>query len=402
MSESSGLSDGPTHFPVLDSMRAVGAIAVLTTHAAFWSGSYTGKGVLGTLLSRLDVGVAIFFVLSGFLLARPYLGRAAVAMCPPGTGRYFWKRTLRIMPVYVLTVVLALSLIDANADLGLTDWVTTLLLADLFVGTSFPDGLTHMWSLAVEVSFYLLLPLVMLAATGRQRLRPRRVLLALGALVAVSVWWHTDGAAVIGGHTSGAPLQWLPAYLSWFAVGILFALTHLLHVRGSLNRAVSALVSLAQQPGSCWAVVGALMLVAATPLAGPSLLAAPTDAQSLTKHVLYAFVGGLVVLTGVFPVSGSRYERFFAHPVPRRLGWVSYGIFSLHLPILHAIIWTTEWPLFQGGLVRLWALTLVLSVVAAELSYRLLERPAMRLRGLRLSRRRRSPTNRAASGTSTR
>ena len=63
-------------FPVLDTLRAVGALAVLTTHVAFQSGAYVRHGVWGALLSRLDVGVAIFFVLSGFLLSRPYLARA--------------------------------------------------------------------------------------------------------------------------------------------------------------------------------------------------------------------------------------------------------------------------------------------------------------------------------------
>ena len=64
-------------FPVLDTARAIGALAVLTTHPAFQTGNYLGSGVWGTFLARLDVGVAIFFVLSAFLLARPHLARAA-------------------------------------------------------------------------------------------------------------------------------------------------------------------------------------------------------------------------------------------------------------------------------------------------------------------------------------
>ena len=73
-------------FPVLDTLRAVGALCVLTTHVAFWSGAYTNHGAWGTLLSRLDVGVALFFVLSGFLLARPFLRPPWPAPPrPPGT-----------------------------------------------------------------------------------------------------------------------------------------------------------------------------------------------------------------------------------------------------------------------------------------------------------------------------
>ncbi len=60
-------------FPVLDALRAVGALAVLTTHVGFYAGQYEGHGTWGSFLARLDVGVALFFVLSGFLLSRPYL-----------------------------------------------------------------------------------------------------------------------------------------------------------------------------------------------------------------------------------------------------------------------------------------------------------------------------------------
>ena len=101
---------GPT-FPVLDTLRAVGALAVLTTHATFQSGDYVRHGALGTLFSRLDVGVAIFFVLSGFLLSRPFLARAANGDAHPSVRHYYRKRLLRIYPLYVFTVILALTLI---------------------------------------------------------------------------------------------------------------------------------------------------------------------------------------------------------------------------------------------------------------------------------------------------
>ena len=66
----------PVHrFAQLDSIRAVAAIMVVATHTSFWAGVYT-RGTWGAATQRLEVGVAIFFVLSGFLLSRPYLLRA--------------------------------------------------------------------------------------------------------------------------------------------------------------------------------------------------------------------------------------------------------------------------------------------------------------------------------------
>ncbi|MGZ5405004.1 MAG: acyltransferase family protein, partial [Nocardioides sp.] len=111
-------------FPVLDSLRALAAIAVLTTHVAFWAGSYVHP-VWGTALARLDVGVAIFFVLSGFLLSRPWLDRYHAGLPSPSSGRYLWKRALRLLPVYVVTVVAALALLPANRDAGVALWAKT-------------------------------------------------------------------------------------------------------------------------------------------------------------------------------------------------------------------------------------------------------------------------------------
>lgn len=370
-----------TTFPALDTLRFVGALAVLTTHVAFWAGDYTVGGAWGTLLARLDVGVALFFVLSGFLLSRPWLARSLDRRPAPATGHYLWKRALRILPLYVITAVLALALIGDNAGRSAGQWVTTLLMLDTFADSPDPAGLTHMWSLAVEVSFYLVLPLLMLLALGRGGFRAGRLGLVLGAMVAVTCWWHLDGAARAGSLT-GNPLQWLPAYLAWFALGIGLAAVHELHTRGRHPRLTAPLVALGRQPGVCWALAAGLLLVSATPLAGPSMLAAPTAAESLTKSLLYAVIGLLVVVTGVYAPAGGGYLRVMTHPWARHLGVISYGLFALHLPVLHLVMHVTGWTLFQVDLVPLWALTLVSSLVVAEVAYRVVERPALRLKDL--------------------
>ena len=366
-------------FPALDTMRAVGAVAVLTTHSAFWAGDYTRHGVLGTLLARMDVGVSIFFVLSGFLLSRPHLARKQAGIGAPAVGDYLWKRFLRIFPVYALTVVIALSLIEENQGATVWYWVKTLLLMNVYVDTSLPAGLTQMWSLSVEVAFYLALPGLLLLGLGRTRgLRAGRLGLLLVALVALSVWWHLDLA---GRFESGLPLQWLPAYLSWFAVGIALALAHVLHTAGgSRGPLLSGLVSLARHPGSCWVIAGGVLLVSATPLAGPTMLAAATPEQSLTKSVTYAIVGGLLILPGVFPVENSPYLRVMSLKPLRHLGLISYGIFCIHLPLLHLVMAVTGYTLFDGHLLQIWTLTLASAIVVSEMIYRVLERPAMRLK----------------------
>ena len=382
-------------FPVLDTLRAVGALAVLTTHTSFQTGEYLGNGVWGTMLARLDVGVAIFFVLSGFLLSRAWLVRAATGLPRPAIGTYYEKRALRILPVYLVAVVVAYLFVGGNETAGGRDWASSFLLLDSFTGKSLPYGLTHMWSLAVEASFYLVLPLLMLAVRGRRRRRGLAILLA--CMVVVNLLWLALAPAV-DGDVAGSPGLWLPAYLTWFVAGIALAAAHVRHQQGSTSRVLRQVVSLGRQPGVCWSIASGLLLVAATPLAGPTLLEASSVAQAVTKHLLYAGIGTLLVLSGVFTTPGA-YERTMTWAPLRHLGHISYSIFCIHLAVLAGAFHLTAVDVFTGHGLRVWATTVALSLLASEVLYRLVEMPALRLKG-RL-RRRESAATRASKQDTT-
>jgi peptidoglycan/LPS O-acetylase OafA/YrhL len=148
---------------------------------------------------------------------------------------------------------------------------------------------------------------------------------------------------------------------------------------------VHQIVMLGRQPGVCWSMAAGLMLVAATPIAGPTLLEAPSVAQSITKHLIYALVGTLLVLSGVFTAPGA-YQRTMTWRPLRHLGHISYSIFCIHLSLLAAAFALTEIEVFTGHGLRIWALTLALTLLASEVLYRLVELPALRLKG-RLRRR---------------
>lgn len=368
-------------FPVLDTLRAVGALAVLTTHTAFWAGSYTTHGYIGAFLARLDVGVALFFVLSGFLLARPHLAAARTRSGPPPLGAYVRHRIWRIAPLALVTVALALTLVEGAQSVPWREKLAALTLTSIYtVDNGFPPGITHLWSLATEIAFYVALPLVMLVAVGRggrAGLRPGRLLAVVAGSVAVSVVWFLALPALEPHVTFGQPHLWLPGYLAWFGAGIGLAAAYELGAEGRGGRVVAALRGLAAQPGVCWGLAVGLLLVAATPVAGPSMLAATTPDAHVVKTLLYTVIATLVVLTGVFP-SSPGYTRALSHPAARRLGVVSYGIFCLHLPVLHLVMWTTGWPQFEGRFLAIWGVTLVISYVAAEASYRWIEAPAQR------------------------
>jgi peptidoglycan/LPS O-acetylase OafA/YrhL len=369
-------------FPALDVLRLIGAVAVLTTHVAFQTGEYFRHGVVGTVLARMDVGVAIFFVLSGFLLSRPWWASAATGTPTPALAPYGRKRLLRIWPVYVVSVVLALSWVPDNEGSSPVEWLVSLLMLDTYLDDTLPFGLTQMWSLSVEVAFYACLPLLMWL--GRPRRGRSYGTVVLVAMVALNVIWVVTIAPAIDESRDWAPGLWLPGYLTWFAAGMWLARTHVRH-RADPTR-TPLVVTLGRQPGVCWVSACGLLLLAATPLAGPVTLDPGTAAQSLTKSTVYGAVGLLVVAAGIWAPASGTFMRVASTRVLRHLGHLSYSIFCLHLIVLALLLERIEYELFSGRFATTWLITMAATLVLSELTYCLVERPAMSFGGRRFGR----------------
>src|SRR3954462_12451136 len=107
---------GNPRFPLLDPLRAVAALAIVVTHTAELGG-FNRAHALGAWTVRLDSGVTVFFVLSAFLLYRPFV--AARLDGPPGPRvlRYARRRALRILPAYWVALIV-LGLFDAKHTPG--------------------------------------------------------------------------------------------------------------------------------------------------------------------------------------------------------------------------------------------------------------------------------------------
>jgi peptidoglycan/LPS O-acetylase OafA/YrhL len=373
-------------FTSLDGYRALAAIAVLITHVGFQT-AHTVNGSLGVLVARLDIGVAVFFLLSGFLLYLPH-ARAALHDAPrPAVVPYLWRRALRVLPAYWVAVIAALMLVRGNDEYRQEpgSWLTQLLLLQVYRDDSLVPGLTQMWSLAVEVSFYVVLPLLAAATTARGRGDPagsaRYQLLCLLGLAAVAwAWqlWVRSG----NGPDAGLATLWLPAYLDWFAVGMAMAVVHsyLRRVPPSLWAAPARLLAdVARAPWACWAIAGGLYLVLTTPLGGPLGLETPNTDQALFRHIGYAVVAGLLLLPG-FLETPTGPPRLLSSRVAARLGTISYGIFLYHLVVLDLVFVAQDREFFRGDFWRVLLPTLTVSVLIAALSWYLLESRVLRLK----------------------
>ena len=366
-------------YPCLDGARAIAATAVLLHHVAFWTGDYT-PDLVGRLFARMDVGVAIFFVLSGFLLSRPLFRAARDGRPAPRTAAYLWRRALRILPAYWLTVAAALLLLPQNDGAGPGTWIRHLTLTQIYGTGNLREGLSHTWSLCTEVAFYLVLPFAgaALVRLGRRRPdRPGRVLAALAVLAAAGLGW-------LGWQWTAHPFPaggldlWLPSYAGWFAAGMALAL---LTAADPGWRPVRLATVLGGSLATCWATAGALLWIATSPLAGPMGLYEPTAVQAVLKSALYLAVATLFVLPLVFGDQRRGWtRRALAGPGGRFLGEISYGLFLIHVVVLAGGFAALGLVEFTGDVAWVALATWVVSVALAAALYVLVERPMRRWR----------------------
>ncbi|ASR05190.1 O-acetyltransferase OatA [Gordonia rubripertincta] len=380
-------------YPQLEGMRALAAIGVLITHVAFQTRAVE-IAVLGPVLGRLDLAVALFFGLSGFLLWRPWVDAAHRGAGHPSIPRYLKHRVVRIWPAYVVVVVLVLLLLPEAQGADFEVWLANLTLTQVFVPLTLTAGLTQMWSLSVEIAFYALLPLIGLALV---RLRGRwagariPVLLVLGAVSLGWAWVGTSLPVADGVETK----NWVFGHLPWFVAGLILAeVAGVLHTAGAPRaRWMNLAIRLS---ANRWLMLGVLVVaygLACTRLAGPTGLGDVTNIEFVTKMVLgalcgYALLAPLVCNPGPF--------RFLTSRVMLALGRWSYGIFIWHVAVLAVVFPLFGIVPFNGNTLLVLVITLGLSVGIAAASYAFIEEPARNWLRNRDTRRR----NRAAADSS--
>jgi peptidoglycan/LPS O-acetylase OafA/YrhL len=343
--------------PAVEGMRACAAVGVVVTHVAFQT-AHTG-GISGRLFGRFDLAVAVFFALSGFLLWRGHAAAARGLRSRPPTGHYLRSRLVRIMPGYLVAVVLILTLLpDAQADL--TVWLANLSLTQVYVPLTLTPGLTQMWSLSVEVAFYLALPFLALLA---RRLPVRVRIPVITAVALASLGW---ALLPIPAPFGVNPLNWPPAFFSWFAAGMLLAELTVTEI-GWAHRLARRRVVMA-------VIAGVAFLVGASPLAGPEGLTPGTVSQFIVKIATGAVVAAALIAPLVLDPPDTPH-RLLGSTTMVTLGRWSYGLFIWHLAALAMVFPLIGEFMFNGHMPVVLVLTVIFGFAIAAVSYALVESP---------------------------
>lgn len=380
----------------LDGLRFVASVAVLIYHVAGFTGDTLYDRPQAWLLARGEVGVALFFVLSGLLLFRPWIKTLLLGAPRPAVPSYLWRRALRILPAFWLVTVVSLFAFNAGKPKTQWDWAEVFLLLHIYdfhpwwpstaVG---PKALGQMWSLGVEASFYVLLPLlaVLLLWWARRRgsdvdRRARRLLLSLAVLTLVSfVYLYFTYYPTLRPTMQ----MWLPRYLCWFLGGMAISTLTIwaqaatpggLRVRRFCH-------TVAHSPGTCLIAAAVAYAVAATPIAGPRGLGLATLSEMELKLFLYLAVAVLVVAPVAFqPQSQTVTNRIFGNPVMRFCGRVSYGVFLWQFVALYWFYDMTGYEFFSGGFFLVTIAGLAFTMVLASATYYVIEKPSQSLRSV--------------------
>ena len=381
------INNGARDIRALDGLRAIAALSIVAFHfylAERFEFTSWGKEY-ANYFYFLASGVHLFFVLSGFLLFLPYARAILHSKALPSAKNFYKRRALRILPAYLACLFLLIFLEPSPQGITGWLWVEDVVTHIFLIHDDFPlfaqtiEG--PFWTLAVEVQFYLALPvlaLILARVVGTSRSIGRLVggvggiivfalaLRTVDAVVMANLPTFTGALGSIGQIFVLVTMGQLGKFLEVFAVGMLCAALYVATVEDKK-------LSITQQQRVAWLIfVAAIILL---------LLLVPFQVYTSTRYAPGAQMGVLgIVVPGLIGLGygslllaivwGHKVIRapFEFYPL-RFIGLISFSLYLWHLPIIQALIPALNNP-HLSTLRRL-----PLAFLVAYLSYQLVERP---------------------------
>jgi peptidoglycan/LPS O-acetylase OafA/YrhL len=366
---------GSRRFIAGDPLRALACLGILVWHVIVNAAALTPPdgvsaylraelGILGRPLYTLSISVWLFFALSGYLIAGPFV-RAIVtgSTRPPSVLPYLRNRVLRIVPAFWAFLTLTIVIAGTEGD-ALPHLAAFYGFAHVYAMGPFTDRMVQAWTLDVEVVFYIAVPLLFLPLIRALRAR----------------WTPSVRAALTVAGCAGVAVA-------------------------SLSLGERYVTSWRCVPGSAWAFTPGIALAALEPVLRPRL-----EGRNITRQLGWGFLAlaGVAFLTASYAVDfGSNIQEncasfvvvgaLLAGPLLMQwcgqttrvldnglLHWVgkrAYGIYLAHVLVIHELHdMTASLSSMRVALVTTLPLVLLISAALGALSFRYVERPFLERR----------------------
>jgi len=383
------ISPDRPYFAAFEGLRAIAALLVVVDHTSFVSGFSNRSERFGDFTARGEIGVAVFFLISGFLLYRPFVAAHFAGRPAPHVRTFLVRRAMRIIPLYwlVLTVVVLTGTSQLHSG---WDVLASYCFAQVYVTRAVLHGVSQAWSLDIEAVFYITLPLWAALLARRQR-NPRSQLraeiLALVGLYLTGVlfrWFVTAHPTHLMHNWHG----WMPQWFDMFSLGMGLAVMSAWYEK---ERRRPAWVDVPGTAVGCWVLAGfAYWLVSKHVVTSHLPLYVGSSAIEMSRYFLYGAFGFFLLLPAAFTPARDRPQgliRWFLTCRPMAfLGLISYGIYLWHQWVVDELLRHTSWKLFQITYVPFLIVVVLLTVALSTASYWTVERPGISL-GRRLTRR---------------
>jgi peptidoglycan/LPS O-acetylase OafA/YrhL len=382
-----------------DGIRGVGMLLVFFTHLFLLAdpdphSNMRAFGWAAPILGHIDLGLAAFFVLSGYLIARPFARAYVAGTRRPPLRDYVRNRVLRVVPAfYVFTVLVLLRFgLDgtlASGSHNASSWAQVLA-QFLFVqgqaGGPAAVPIGPAWSIGAEVGFYVLIPLSAFVAYrvgARLRGPGSRAAVALAAIAALTF------VSIAARAYQKFDFTWLtspPAIMYVFMPGVAVAIVEPLlapRLRGNARLARPV----------AWAAFAAAAVAAVVYAASDYDVRQTPIHHALGQRALLAALctGALIFGLVVLQLGTDRAPRLFGNRLMQWMGARSYSFYLAHFWILLEI----DHVLGRGESIAtraaiMAAVGLPVTTAIAALSYRFVERPFLE--------RKRRPVTRGTDG----
>jgi peptidoglycan/LPS O-acetylase OafA/YrhL len=367
------------HLPTLDSFRALAALAVLFYHVQ-------ALLQIPSIASVGFMGVDVFFVLSGFLLVRPSAKSYFTGDKPPSLRQFYTNRVRRIMPLYYFSIAVVL-LMQRTDLLSFSAGQSSVLTFLAFVQNMFPhygspvNGV--LWSLGVEMQFYLLLP-----ALAWFLLRPKTRFIAIIVVLLVAGVWRLASVSIsqmmypkatpetVITYSQLINSEFLPGRIDQLVIGILagIVLVYLEH-RSADKPLPTRFLSFSMYIAAIVVVLNIFWLY----IDGDHIWQSQYLIFYLLRPLFAASIGVLFVTSCILP---ARFTGLLRLNVFNFLASISYGIYIWHLLFLRNFISARFFETLPKDTKFIAMLILLVTVVIiwSTITYVAIERPFLRTR----------------------